>query len=201
MKSTLERFLLALACNVNPACCYFMPAVYPAWGPRVKALHEFIYFWWEITTVLEGDNIFIPAIFRGMSLIAQNLIWFRWNKHLAIYQKRTKILAAAWWDFLLLNHLKKKKKTLLLARSCRSYTIQTKSKKGKKTKQKKTLPRGPQKHTPLLIKHGHAQVLHHTDGISGWWFGIMSPLAALANPFCWLLGDNSVVPKGFSETA
>lgn len=109
MKSTLERFLLALACNVNPACCYFMPAVYPAWGPRVKALHEFIYFWWEITTVLEGDNIFIPAIFRGMSLIAQNLIWFRWNKHLAIYQKRTKILAAVWWDFLLLNHLKKKK--------------------------------------------------------------------------------------------
>lgn len=96
---------------------------------------------------------------------------------------------------------KKKKKTLLLARSCRSYTIQTKSKKGKKTKQKKTLPRGPQKHTPLLIKHGHAQVLHHTDGISGWWFGIMSPLAALANPFCRLLGDNSVVPKGFSETA
>ena len=27
----------------------------------------------------------------------------------------------------------------------------------------------------------------------------MSPLAALANPFCWLLGDNSVVPKGFQR--
>lgn len=31
MKSTLERFLLALACNVNPACCYFMPAWAPGW--------------------------------------------------------------------------------------------------------------------------------------------------------------------------
>lgn len=169
-------------------------------GPRVKALQEFIYFWWEITTVLKGDNIFIPAIFRGMSLIAQNLIWIRWNKHLVIYQKRTKILAAAWWDFLLLNHFKKKTPCYWPDPAAVTQ-FKPKAKKERKQNRKKTLPRGPQKHTPLLIKHGHAQVLHHTDGISGWWFGIMSPLAALANPFCWLLGDNSVVPKGFSETA
>ena len=37
MKSTLKRFLLALACNVNPTCCYFMPAVYPAW-PRGESV-------------------------------------------------------------------------------------------------------------------------------------------------------------------
>lgn len=35
---------------------------------------------------------------------------------------------------------KKKKKNLLLARSCRSYTIQTKSKKGKKNKTEKNAP-------------------------------------------------------------
>lgn len=140
MKSTLERFLLALACNVNPACCYFMPAVYPAWGPRVKALHEFIYFWWEITTVLEGDNIFIPAIFRGMSLIAQHLIWFRWNKHLAIYQKRTKILAAAWWDFLLLNHLKKNKKPCYWPDPAAVTQFKPKAKKERKQNRKKRSP-------------------------------------------------------------
>lgn len=140
MKSTLERFLLALACNVNPACCYFMPAVYPAWGPRVKALHEFIYFWWEITTVLEGDNIFIPTIFRGMSLIAQNLIWFRWNKHLAIYQKRTKILAAAWWDFLLLNHLKKKKKNPVIGPILPQLHNSNQKQKRKENKTEKNAP-------------------------------------------------------------
>lgn len=62
---------------------------------------------------------------------------------------------------------KKKKKPCYWPDPAAVTQFKPKAKKERKQKQKKTLPRGPQKHTPLLIKHGHAQVLHHTDGISG----------------------------------